>query len=167
MTEERREKRGYAPPQSTEELLLRWLKRLRASQFTHYVAAGRLARCNLYLGIPVVALTAAVGTSVFASLAENGSLGTELRFIIGVISIAAAVLASLQTFLGFSERAEKHRATAARYGIARRDVELLIAKGVDNVTDEQLNHLRASIDNLALDAPGISDNVTRAAEKRM
>jgi hypothetical protein len=69
--------------------------------------------------------------------------------------------------LGFSERAEKHRATAARYGIARRDVELLIAKGVDNVTDEQLNHLRASIDNLALDAPGISDNVTRAAEKRM
>ena len=44
----------------------------------------------------------------------------------------AAVLASLQTFLGFSERAEKHRFTAASYSSVCRHLELLITKVTRN-----------------------------------
>ena len=77
------------------------------------------------------------------------------------------MLASLQTFLGFSERAEKHRATAARYGNTRRAVEELIAAGQIEDGDKRIADLRKEIDNLAVDAPGVSERVTRRAREKM
>jgi hypothetical protein len=65
------------------------------------------SRLNYLLGVPVVVLTTFVGTSVFATLQED--VNTSLRILVGAVSVFAAVLASLQTFLRYPERAEKHR----------------------------------------------------------
>jgi hypothetical protein len=48
------------------------------------------------LGIPTIILSAGVGTAVFASLNKQ-AMGNSIKLVFGLISIMAAVLASLQT----------------------------------------------------------------------
>src|SRR5262249_5393873 len=50
-----------------------------------------------------------------------------LRIAVGMVSVLAAVLASLQTFLRFGERAEKHRTAAEAWAALKRDMEAKIA----------------------------------------
>ena len=59
-----RAKAAYEPARSNEELLLRWLRRLRESQFSHYEEASRLSRYNFFLGVPVVIVGAVVSPIV-------------------------------------------------------------------------------------------------------
>ena len=77
------------------------------------------------LGIPVVVLTTFVGTSVFATLQDE--VDTSLKIFVGVVSVTAAVLASLQTFLRFGERAEKHRVAGESWASLRREIDEMLA----------------------------------------
>lgn len=157
---------AYNSPKTKSELLERWLRRARESQFAHYEAADRLKRLNYWFGVPVVAITSIVGTSVFSSISSTGGLDDNTRIAVGAISVMAAVLASLQTFLGFSERAERHRITGARYGIARRALEDLGARGADGVSQDEMDQIRKEIDSLAVEAPNISKRVLERAMKK-
>ena len=111
-----------------------------------------------WLGIPVVILATFVDTSVFATLREE-PLETWLRVLIAFISVTAAVLTSLQTFLRSSERAEKHRIVAARSGSLRHEVEQLLTTGSQQVAEEKLHSLRAELDKLAEDAPAVPPRI--------
>jgi hypothetical protein len=108
-----------------EELLKAWAVRVSAVEAGHFAMADRLTRGNLRLGIPVVVLSTVIGTSVFATLEKSVSL--PLRVTVGILSVAAATLASLQTFLRLGERSEKHRVAAALYSALRRDIEAVLA----------------------------------------
>ncbi len=108
-----------------EELLEAWASRVSAVEAGHFAMADHLTRSNLRLGIPVVILSTVIGTSVFATLGESVSL--PLRVVVGLLSVGAAVLASLQTFLRLGERSEKHRVAAALYSALRRDIESILA----------------------------------------
>lgn len=119
---------SYAPPPDTRLLVLEWLRRARNSQSRHYAMADRLANSGRYLGLGVIAITSLTGTSAFLSLIAT-AVSPALRVIIGLTSISAAVLATLQTFLRYSERAELHRRAGAQYGAVRRRLEALHAKG--------------------------------------
>ena len=114
-------------PWTTEvvNLLRDWSARAAASADAHYALCTRLSRSNIRFGVPVVVLTTFVGTSVFATLQHH--VNTELKVVIGMVSVLAAVLASLQTFLRFGERAEKHRTAAEAWAALRRDMEAMIA----------------------------------------
>src|SRR5947209_1418110 len=87
------------PAMNEHELLLitDWFRRARESQRIHYECGTRYSRLNYLLGIPTIMLSAAVGTAVFASLDKDTS--GSVRIILGLISMFAAVFASLQTFL--------------------------------------------------------------------
>ena len=104
----------------------------------------------------MIILTTLVGTSVFASLAKEAP-STSIRIIVGSLSILAAVLAGLQTFMKFAERSEKHRSTAARYGIVRRQLEQVYAAPPEggNWPDDLLDNLRTQLDNLGSEAPEV------------
>jgi hypothetical protein len=106
-------------------LLREWSGRASASADAHYALCTRLSRSNIRFGVPVVVLTTFVGTSVFATLQHHVTTG--LKVLIGMVSVLAAVLASLQTFLRFGERAEKHRTAAEAWADLRRDMEEMIA----------------------------------------
>jgi len=95
---------GMAEP---EDLLRRWLKRARESSFAHYAAENWLNKLHLTLGIPATIFAAVVGTAVFASLENSVTLWAKIA--VGLFSIATAILSGLQTFLRFSEKAERHR----------------------------------------------------------
>jgi hypothetical protein len=99
--------------------------------------------------VPVVVLTTFVGTSVFATLQEQ--VDVSLRIAIGIISVLAGVLASLQTFMRFAERAEKHRVAAEAWASIRREIAEMLALHPDYLAtrgdpQDYLDRLRRRID---------------------
>lgn len=141
---------------SKDDLLGDWYRRIRYAQFAHYESAKLFDRVNYWLGIPVVVLSTFVGTSVFANIGRLAD--PRLQIAIGLISVVAATLASLQTFFRFAEKAEKHRTAAAKYGALRRQVEETLA--LQTHTDpENIVALRQSIDRLAEEAPQIPHRI--------
>lgn len=108
----------------TDELVKQWRTGVRISHRAHFDAAARCDRMSKLLGIPTIALSTLVGTSIFASL--ESSPGRTAKAIAGLAGIASAVLAALQTFLGYTDRAQRHREAALRYGQLRRELDDLL-----------------------------------------
>jgi len=119
---------------TSDELIHEWHMRVYGMQTAHYDAATHLERLNLSFGIPVIILSTIVGTTIFATVAKTGSIRTQI--IVGLFSVAAAVLASLQTFLRYSERAEKHRVAGTKYASLKAELEMISV--VRPATDQQM-----------------------------
>ena len=109
-----------------EQLLGRWHRRMTACQHAYYREAERFRRWHFLLGIPAVVLSSIVGTAVFATL-QKENVGISARIVIALISIAAAVLAGLQTFLRLAESATAHGGAADWYAAIKRDIEQILA----------------------------------------
>jgi hypothetical protein len=142
------------------ELLNDWCRRADASAETHYAMANRLSSSNIVLGVPVVVLTTFVGASVFATLQEN--VATGLRIFVGVVSVLAAVLASLQTFLRFGERTEKHRVAAEKWAAIRREITEMLALHPTYLASrgdpkDYLDKLRTRMDEVSTQSPEMPD----------
>lgn len=58
---------------AAEPVLGAWYRRARESQFAHYAAAARYFALSRLLGVPSVLLSAAAGTTLFATLREDGA----------------------------------------------------------------------------------------------
>lgn len=110
----------------TDAVLREWHDRAAAARSAHYLLATRMRKRNIGIGVPSVVFSAVVGTSLFATLSE-ADVPKSLRVAIGLVSLAAAVLAALQTFFGFSQRAERHVIAADWYSAVRRQLEEIIA----------------------------------------
>jgi hypothetical protein len=146
---------------STEEraLLADWTARVTAAQHAHYYLMTQLRRRNLMLGIPVIVLTAAVGTALFTSIANTDAASVWAKVAAGAVSALAGVLAAIQTFLKFSERAEKHAVAADWLAAVRRELETVAAtpeKARGNPSDV-LEGLRKEINKISQTAPGIGE----------
>jgi hypothetical protein len=145
---------AYEPPVDETELLLKWIRRARDSQMSHYDMADLLAARERRIGWLVAVLSGFVGTAVFASLSEP-PVTIEMRIFIGLVSVAAAISAALQTFLRYAERAEKHRAAGARYGAVRRRLEAVFVGDADAREAHYLTSIRTELDRLAEDSPNV------------
>lgn len=127
-------------------LLLIWLERFWKSEKAHYRSATFCRVFNYALGIPLVVITAITATKYFTSLETNClskfdqvqssvSLSPNYPFpdLVGfdyaiiIITISAPIIAALQTFLRFPERAEQHKKAAIKFGQLKREVEKIIA----------------------------------------
>lgn len=106
-------------------------------------------------------LTTVVGTTAFSTMQMN-SQSKALQLGLGLVSVAAAVLASLQTFLNLGELAEKHKAAAGRYGSLRRRFELQFTQDADNL-DVEMDQIRQQWDELDANTPNIAEAVYSAA----
>lgn len=115
-------------------------------------------------GVPVIAITALVGTSFFASL-STAAVSLVARIAVGMVSILATVLASLQTFFKYSENAEKHKIAAARFGMVRRKLEILSAGPDDGLRTDAIREVREQLDHLAEDSPHIPVRVFEKIER--
>lgn len=141
-----------------QDILSVWYKRVECSQKCHYLASHRFDRYNYYLGVPTILITALVGTSVFASLQTSYSKSSVI--LVGLVSVLGAVLSSLQTFLSFNERAERHRSAGARFGALGRKLELLLSEKVEFSHEEAMS-LKEEIDRLGADSPKIPPDILR------
>ena len=144
-----------------------WFRRAREAQQLHYACANSFNRLHYWLGIPTVVIAAFVGTAVFVSLEQDA--GGSIKIVVGMISILAAVLASLQTFLGLSERAEKHRFIAASYASVRRNLELLHAFWPDDDAElaKKLHQVKIEMDSLAKSAPHVPEKLNQRIRKAL
>src|SRR5947209_14064163 len=139
------------------ERLRDWESRAAAAAEVHFQTSEYLSRWNIFLGIPVVALSAIVGTATFATLAHDVNVG--IRIAAGTLSVIAAVLASVQTFLRFGARAEQHRVAAERWSAIRREIEKALALSAAPAGDAKqlLDEVQARMDEAAEKAPPMPD----------
>lgn len=112
------------------ELLKDWQVGVRIFHVAHSKAASYYSRKQRMFGIVVIVLTTIVGTTTFTSLEASFEplSPASTKILVGMISVAAVVFASLQTFLNYEGIAEKHRAAALKYGVLRRKLEAILAK---------------------------------------
>lgn len=133
----------------------------------HYESAVRLQRANLWLGIPTAILSGLVGTSVFATLNEQPVKKAQIA--VGLISILVAILASLQTFLRFAERAEKHKEAGARFAALHREADqaLVLPPPTDQELKKWMDSFRERWDALSREAPTANRRIWERARAQM
>lgn len=96
---------------SERHLLEAWQDRARKSARAHYEEASLRSRLNLLLSLAVVIVSAVVGSSIFAAAGHHGSA----RWIIGALSIGAAVLVGVQRSTRLTETSEQHRRAGSEW----------------------------------------------------
>ncbi len=133
------------------QLLENWHKRAYAAQAAHYASADRLRRLNYIVGVPAIVFASIVGTAIFAGLEKD----SPRALAVAAISILAAVLAALQTFLRFAERAAQHATAADWYSAIRRDIEETVHLPVDSrgKAKDCLDRIRKEMNRVVQDAP--------------
>jgi hypothetical protein len=104
---------------SLNDLLADWTLRLTKAQIGHYLATERYVKLHYTIGILLVISSTFVSSSFF----QQTKTGIVNYILIGV-SISSTILASFQTFIRPSEKAEIHRSKASKYGVLRRKIEL-------------------------------------------
>ncbi|WP_422006840.1 SLATT domain-containing protein [Roseivirga pacifica] len=134
---------------STREVLDEWFNRVRVTQLAHYGSADHFGKRKYALGVPAVILSGIVGTTVFANLQNEPNI--NIQILVGFASVSAALLTSLQTFLGYSERAEKHRIAGAKYGALGRELELV--RSFDSIDKSVIEDIKKRLDDLAQESP--------------
>jgi hypothetical protein len=110
---------------SPNEMISHWRFRVHRMQLAHYEAARKFETHHLWLGLPAIVFSTVVGTTVFASMSNGADVGLQISA--GILSVAAAVLTALQTFLKYSELSEKHRSAGAKFANLKHRIELLTA----------------------------------------
>ena len=143
-------------------LLKRWRTNCNRSQIANYDAASRYSWRNYKLGVPTVILSTVVGTSVFAALGDE--IDTTYQIAVGFLSVTAAVLAALQTFLKWGELAAKHSSTAAEYGSVKRQIDQMLAAD-SNLSEQPLTRVREQMDTLAKESPEVPRDIWEKARK--
>jgi SMODS and SLOG-associating 2TM effector domain family 4 len=142
-----------------QSLLEDWHGRVTTAQFGHQRQADRYRALSLALGIPIVILTTLVGTSAFAAVTRGAS--KTARLVVGVVSILAAVLASIQTFLGYGQAAERHRIAATRYASLRRSLE----EGLGRHDASFMDRWRIEMDKVGAASPQVGRRSWKSAQE--
>lgn len=145
-------------------LLLEWQIGIRIAVVAHYSSAKLFESYHRRLGWPLVILSAIAGTSVVASM--NEAHGGWEKPVSVILSMLVTVLASLQTFLRFSELAEKHKLAATELSKLRRQLEetlSLIPAGA-MATQADMDPIRTKWDELSTNAPPIPSRIYRQSQ---
>ena len=150
---------------TVSELIEQWRFRNHRVQLAHYECARRFERFHLWLGLPAVALSTFVGTAVFSSLEKSADI--RLQIGVGLLSVVAAVLTGLQTFLRYAELAEKHRLAGARFANLKHRIELLMTLPAEADMRSQLVAIEEAWAKLREESPSLSSGVWRRIEKRV
>lgn len=156
------EKRLFSPA-GVGELLNGWLIHSHKCRDRHDAAARVYARGQFALGIPALVISTIVGTSVFSALSSQ-----EVPALwVGILSIAAAVLSALQTFLDFGGRSDKHRSAGVKYKAAIRLLEqnkVRLSQGAE-LSIEEIDSMRTLLDTLEDAAPIVMPKIYDQVEK--
>lgn len=144
-----------------------WLTGVRVLTVGHYAAAKHFEACHRNLGIPVIILSTVVGTAVFASIQTSPAAWAQI--LVGFFSMSAAIFAGLQTFLGYSQLAEKHKRAANSYSQLRRELDAFCAFPPMKEERKAFVHdFRQRWNALEQEAPTIPDKIYKsvAMEKK-
>src|SRR5262245_38735742 len=135
----------------------------------HYLASDHCAALNRLFGIPVIIITAVVGTTIFGTLNQNPN--PNWKIAAGLIPPAGTVLALLQTSLGFAQTAQKHKAAGESYRAIQRRFETFQLKyapaNLDqrNAAMSEFEELVKQLDDLPKEFPTVPDRYYERAKE--
>lgn len=137
------------------DLLLLWRERAQKSSEVHYKVASATMRWNARLSIAVVVVSAFVGSAMFATL--NETIPEQLRWVLALASVAAAVLAGLQRVLALGEQGEKHRWAGSKWDEIFNRICILLTQydSVNAPPKDVLDSLEKQMSDLVAKSPFI------------
>ena len=149
---------------NSEYVLKQWYRRIRESQFSHNCAYFKYKKLYYSFGVPSVIFSVFIGTALFSAI--NISTAVEMKIMVGFISSISAILAGLQTFLKFTEKANGHKKSARRYGELRREIELLKTR-TSNADEITMDIIKSRIDDLSEDSFPIPKSCWNQVENKL
>ncbi len=146
--------------------LKEWDRRTSRAVEAHYESAKKLRRNHYILGIVALVIVTLMG--VLKDLKTDGEYKPICSAIFYVISAAATILISFQTFLNYGQRAEKHREAGSKYSSVRRKIEHLANKifSTEEALEETIESLRLKIDSLSESTPEVLPKVWKDVRKK-
>lgn len=140
-------------------LLDEWHTGIRVCVMSHHECAKRNDGYHQLLGWPLVVFSAVAGTSAVSSMNDSG-VGWQ-RILAVSLSMLVTVLASLQTFLRYSEQAQQHKAAAVEFGKLRRELEQMLALLPAGTAPDkaQMDAVRVKWGDLSSHAPSIPNRI--------
>ena len=150
-----------------ERLLRAWLQRTRLSQHSHHDAGKICRRLNYCLSIPVLLITAFLGTAAFASLQSDTTVTSKAIF--GSLSFVAAALTAVQTNLRLGDKSEEHKKLGAQYGNIRRDIETVLALTAEEreLPEVVLTRIRGELDAMSAEGDVVSRRIFDRTERAL
>ena len=129
-----------------------------------FALLAELRRLSGPAGPPVIVVSSMVGTAVFADWGKDG----PLKWFVGSVSIVAAILASLQTFLKFGENATLHGSAADWFAAIRRDIDEVLAlpSELRGHPKHTLDSIRQEINKASQKSPELSERLWRRTARR-
>lgn len=145
--------------ESADVILGKWRDTLGHIQNAHYRSAIYVDKLNYALGIPALIISIAVGSTIFATLSDGAS--HALKIVLGLLSLAAAVLSGLQTWLGYKESAARHQLGGVQYGALLRLIDQTRSFPFESRGNAKdfLDLVRREWDSLQKELPMISQHV--------
>lgn len=151
--------------QEVVSLLQKWLRRVKRAQLAHRLSAKNAQLQHFRIGIPAIALSTIVGTSVFASFQVDLQEG---KLILGLLSMGAAVLTALQTFLRYDESSRNHQQADVGYGEIRQSIEhRLVFPLAGDRLEEFCTLIKERIEKLNKESPLIDEKIWKKAKLHM
>ncbi len=145
-----------------------WIRTGRVG-IAHYRTAEAAECWHKRIGIPNVIITAAVATSVFATLEQDTDL--RLKIATGILAVVAAILVALQAFLNLADEAEKHKSAGGQYVTLRREIDIFRLEFEDAEESERekslksLKEIAVKLGSLDLESPSLSEAMFKKGEK--
>jgi hypothetical protein len=135
------------------KLILAWYLRARLAQLAHAAAAGYLRNLRIGLGLPATVFTVIAGAVILID--ASGAW----RILAGSVSLLAAVLIALQTFLNFDEQIRVHEGASREYGSVRRllgELGAISGQERDEVRSS-VHRIRELYDSVSAGTPNVPD----------
>jgi hypothetical protein len=152
---------GELPPSKVRDEIIREAKRLEESTLFslkgHHCAASGWSNRNLWLGLPVVIISALVGAATFSQYAEAYP---AVKVIAGLLSLAVAILSGITTFLNPNDRESGHLTAAHAFDKLNNDARVFWSVDCwqgesDTVLTSQLKELVERKNQLNANSPQI------------
>ncbi len=112
-----------------------WDNGARIRNIAHQRAADYYNSRGRMLGLVVTIFTVIVGTSIFGSLSVSNN--QDILIVVGLISLVAAILSGVNTFLNYSQLAAKHMEVGLAFGELRRRIDVIDCLESDDATIEK------------------------------
>ena len=159
-----------------KDLLLDWHKQVSEFGKGHYKSATSCRVFNYALGIPLVLITTFIATEFFANLkimdgfSESPTIENmknPIFMIVSFFTIIAPILAALQSFLRFPERANQHRQAAIEFGKLEKEIDktIVFPPKTDDEIKEKVEQIQSEEARISSEAPSVGKISLKKAKK--
>jgi len=109
-----------------EKLLIKWSQISKTYSIMHSLCAQYYSNWHKRLGIPVVIIGGITASSIFSSNKQDSEIWT---YINGGLSLFVAALTGVSSFIGTSEKTNKHQNASFKYTKIAMDIDTMLSFG--------------------------------------